>query len=116
MLLESVIKLIGALRTQGKTPVAEMCRTCRYFWPKAHSKDPERPHLCAFVDAPFRIPTPSRSTAPTTSRPPSDGGVVGQVGLGKLPFVGELPHLEDDRRVGLLNSGDGRHLMADEVE
>jgi hypothetical protein len=29
-----------------------MCVTCRYFRPHVHS-DPERPHHCAFVDAPF---------------------------------------------------------------
>jgi hypothetical protein len=29
-----------------------MCATCVFFRPDVHD-DPERPHHCAFVDAPF---------------------------------------------------------------
>ncbi len=51
-LLRSVVKMIAALQQQGRIPVARMCPTCRYFRPNVHD-DPERPHHCAFVDAPF---------------------------------------------------------------
>ena len=30
-----------------------MCVSCRFFQPHAHPEDAERPHHCAFVDAPF---------------------------------------------------------------
>lgn len=53
VLLRAVVKLIGALQEQGRIPVAKMCPTCRYFRPNVHPEDPERPHHCAFVDAPF---------------------------------------------------------------
>jgi DNA-binding MarR family transcriptional regulator len=51
-LLRAVVKMISALQEQGRIPVARMCPTCRYFRPNVHD-DPERPHHCAFVDAPF---------------------------------------------------------------
>jgi hypothetical protein len=30
-----------------------MCVYCRFFRPYAHPDDPEQPHHCAFVNAPF---------------------------------------------------------------
>ncbi|MER3396781.1 MAG: MarR family transcriptional regulator [Acidimicrobiia bacterium] len=51
-LLDIVTTLIRRLQEQGAIPVARMCLTCVYFRPNAHP-DPERPHHCAFVDAPF---------------------------------------------------------------
>ncbi|HXF71921.1 MAG TPA: MarR family transcriptional regulator [Actinomycetota bacterium] len=53
VLLGAVVKLIRSLQEQGRIPVARMCPTCRFFRPNAHPEDPERPHHCAFVDAPF---------------------------------------------------------------
>ena len=53
VLLRAVVKLIRSLQEQGRIPVARMCPTCRFFRPNAHPEDPERPHHCAFVDAPF---------------------------------------------------------------
>lgn len=53
VLLRAVVKLIRSLQDQGRIPVARMCPTCRFFRPHAHPEDPERPHHCAFVDAPF---------------------------------------------------------------
>lgn len=53
VLLGAVVKLVRSLQEQGRIPVARMCPTCRYFRPNAHPEDPERPHHCAFVDAPF---------------------------------------------------------------
>jgi DNA-binding MarR family transcriptional regulator len=52
VLLRTVTKLIRSLQGRGLIPVARMCATCRFFRPHVHS-DPERPHHCAFVDAPF---------------------------------------------------------------
>ncbi len=51
-LLTTVVKLVRALQEQGRIPVARMCPTCRFFRPNVHP-DPERPHHCALVDAPF---------------------------------------------------------------
>jgi len=52
-LLSAVVKLVRSLQEQGRIPVARMCPTCRFFRPNAHPDDPDRPHHCAFVDAPF---------------------------------------------------------------
>ncbi|HXF71574.1 MAG TPA: MarR family winged helix-turn-helix transcriptional regulator [Actinomycetota bacterium] len=53
VLLRAVVKLVRSLQEQGRISVARMCPTCRFFRPNAHPDDPERPHHCAFVDAPF---------------------------------------------------------------
>lgn len=50
--LKGLIKMIRALQERGQIPVARMCVTCRFFRPNAHP-DPDRPHHCAFVNAPF---------------------------------------------------------------
>lgn len=51
-LLRSLTKMVRALQEAGQIPVARMCVTCRFFRPDVHD-DAERPHHCAFVDAPF---------------------------------------------------------------
>lgn len=50
--LRGLTKMIRRLQEQGRIPIARMCTTCSFFRPDVHS-DPERPHHCAFVDAPF---------------------------------------------------------------
>jgi DNA-binding MarR family transcriptional regulator len=50
--LRGLVKMIRALQERGEIPVSRMCVTCRFFRPHAHD-DPDRPHHCAFVDAPF---------------------------------------------------------------
>jgi hypothetical protein len=60
------------LQERGAIPVAKMCVTCRYFRPNVHP-DPERPHHCAFVDAPFgdrslRLDCPDQEPAPSKER------------------------------------------------
>jgi DNA-binding MarR family transcriptional regulator len=50
--LRGLMKMIRILQEQGRVPPARMCATCRYFRPNVH-RDTERPHHCAFVDAPF---------------------------------------------------------------
>jgi DNA-binding MarR family transcriptional regulator len=50
--LRGLTKMIRVLQEQGRIPPARMCATCRFFRPNAHP-DSERPHHCAFVDAPF---------------------------------------------------------------
>lgn len=67
--LEGLIKMIRALQERGQIPVARMCVTCRFFRPNAHP-DPDRPHHCAFVNAPFggrslRIDCPDHQSAET---------------------------------------------------
>lgn len=52
VLLKSLVKMIRSLQERGQIPVAKMCATCRFFRPNVHA-DAERPHHCAFVDAPF---------------------------------------------------------------
>ena len=51
-LLRGLVKTIRALREQGNIPISQMCVTCNFFRPNVHD-DPERPHHCAYVDAPF---------------------------------------------------------------
>lgn len=48
-----LIELIRKLQLDGSIPVQRMCVTCRWFRPFAHPGDAERPHHCAYVDAPF---------------------------------------------------------------
>src|SRR5579875_978167 len=50
--LRALIKMIRRLQERGQIPLSRMCVTCRFFRPHAH-RDPERPHHCDFVDAPF---------------------------------------------------------------
>jgi DNA-binding MarR family transcriptional regulator len=51
-LLRGLSAVIRELQERGEIPVQRMCVTCRYFRPHVHA-DAERPHHCAFVDAPF---------------------------------------------------------------
>lgn len=50
--LRGLVKMIRNLQLRGEIPVARMCVTCRYFRPNVHP-DPDMPHHCDFVDAPF---------------------------------------------------------------
>jgi DNA-binding MarR family transcriptional regulator len=52
ILLLALIKIIRMLQERGQIPVSRMCVTCRFFRPHVHA-DPERPHHCMFVNAPF---------------------------------------------------------------
>lgn len=52
VLFRSLIKMIKVLQERRQIPVSRMCITCRFFQPNVNS-DLERPHHCAFVDAPF---------------------------------------------------------------
>jgi DNA-binding MarR family transcriptional regulator len=45
-------KTILSLQRQGAIEPQRLCLTCRFFRPYVHS-DAEKPHHCAFVDAPF---------------------------------------------------------------
>jgi hypothetical protein len=60
--------MIRTLQERGRIPVARMCVSCRYFQPFRYP-DPDRPHHCAFVDAPFgdgelRLDCPDHAAAP----------------------------------------------------
>jgi len=48
----SIVKMIKTMQERGQIPVSRMCATCTYFRPNRHP-DPEKPHHCAYVDAPF---------------------------------------------------------------
>ena len=66
--LRALIAMIRTLQEKGRIPVARMCVSCRFFRPYQHD-DPDRPHHCAFVDAPFgdaelRLDCPDHRTAP----------------------------------------------------
>jgi hypothetical protein len=50
--LLGLLKIIRQLQGRGLVPVARMCVTCRFFRPNVHD-DADRPHHCAFVDAPM---------------------------------------------------------------
>lgn len=50
--LRGLVKIIRSLQQAGDIPAQRMCLSCRYFRPNLHA-DSERPHHCAFVDAPF---------------------------------------------------------------
>ncbi|MGF1513993.1 MAG: MarR family winged helix-turn-helix transcriptional regulator [Elainellaceae cyanobacterium] len=50
--LQGLIKIILKLQQQGQISVAKMCVTCPHFRPNVYF-DPEYPHHCSFVDAPF---------------------------------------------------------------
>ncbi|GIF40150.1 MarR family winged helix-turn-helix transcriptional regulator [Actinoplanes xinjiangensis] len=51
-MLRGMTTLMRELQDRRAIPVSQMCLTCRFFVPRAHP-DPERPHHCNFVDAPF---------------------------------------------------------------
>lgn len=51
-LLQGLMQVIYQMQLQGEIPIARICPTCTYFRPNVHSS-PERPHHCAYVDAPF---------------------------------------------------------------
>ncbi len=66
--LRGLVTMIRTLQERGRIPVARMCVSCRFFRPY-HHRDPDRPHHCAFVDAPFgdgglRLDCPDHLTAP----------------------------------------------------
>jgi DNA-binding MarR family transcriptional regulator len=52
VLLRLLTKLIRGLQLRGELAPQRMCGTCRFFQPHVHD-DPERPHHCGYVDAPF---------------------------------------------------------------
>ncbi|MDP1570980.1 MAG: MarR family winged helix-turn-helix transcriptional regulator [Vicinamibacterales bacterium] len=53
-LLTALVKMIRTLQEQGQIPISRMCATCTHFRPHVH--DGDRPHHCAFVDAPMGAP------------------------------------------------------------
>jgi len=51
-LLKALVKVIRTLQNKGEISVARMCVSCRYFQPRRYP-DPDRPHHCSYVNAPF---------------------------------------------------------------
>lgn len=49
----ALIKTVRALQEAGDIPIQRMCLSCRFFRPFARPGDSEKPHVCAFADAPF---------------------------------------------------------------
>ncbi|GAA1253695.1 MarR family transcriptional regulator [Kitasatospora nipponensis] len=52
-MLRGTTAMIRVLQRHQAIPVSRTCVTCRFYRPDAHPEDPDRPHHCAFVDAPF---------------------------------------------------------------
>jgi DNA-binding MarR family transcriptional regulator len=52
-MLRSTTAIMRELQARHAIPISRMCLTCRFFEPSAHQDDPDRPHHCHFVDAPF---------------------------------------------------------------
>ncbi|MCL4743229.1 MAG: MarR family transcriptional regulator [Phycisphaerales bacterium] len=50
--VRGLVKMVHSLQEEGQIPHSRMCPSCIYFRPHAHA-DQERPHHCAFVDAPI---------------------------------------------------------------
>lgn len=50
--LQGLVKVVRALQEREVIPVARMCVSCRFFHPNVYKRS-DRPHHCAFVDAPF---------------------------------------------------------------
>jgi DNA-binding MarR family transcriptional regulator len=63
------------LQEARQIPTSLMCLTCRHVRPRQYPENPEKPHHCAFVDAPFgdrdlQIDCPEHSdSAPLPHRP-----------------------------------------------
>lgn len=53
LLYRTLIKIIRSLQEAGDINVQRLCVTCRYFQPNVRPDDPDRPHVCALVGAPF---------------------------------------------------------------
>lgn len=51
-LLLAQVRIIRAMQQAGAIPLQRMCVDCRHFRPHAHP-GPDRPHHCAFVNAPI---------------------------------------------------------------
>lgn len=49
---KGLTSIILRLQEENKIPVSRMCVTCHYFSPNLYD-NPERPHHCNLVDAPF---------------------------------------------------------------
>ncbi|MDQ8027624.1 MAG: MarR family winged helix-turn-helix transcriptional regulator [Brevundimonas sp.] len=49
----ALIKIIRSIQDAGAVSVQRMCVTCRFFQPNVRPDDPERPHVCGLVGAPF---------------------------------------------------------------
>lgn len=70
--LRGLTKMIRQLQERGDIPVAGLCVTCAHFRPNVHL-DAERPHHCAFVNAPFgdyslRLDCAEHESAPPEQR------------------------------------------------
>lgn len=53
VMLRALTTMIRELQLSGRISVQRMCASCVYFLPNAHPGDPDAPHHCAYVDAPF---------------------------------------------------------------
>lgn len=51
-LLRALARILQKLQEEERIPAARMCITCEHFRPNFYN-DPQRPHHCAFVGAPF---------------------------------------------------------------
>lgn len=66
--LRTLVKVVRSLQAAGDIAPQRTCVTCVFFRPRVHD-DPQAPHHCAFVDAPFgdrhlRLDCPEQEEAP----------------------------------------------------
>lgn len=85
-LLRALVKMIRALQTAGRIPIARMCVSCRHFRANVHP-DPALPHHCALVDAAFgdrhlRLDCAEHDAAPAEDAARAWRSFVGGVGAG----------------------------------
>jgi len=72
VMLRALTRMIASLEAQGQIPASRMCATCVHFRPGAHAGS-DRPHHCAFIDAPIaaadlRLDCPDHDPAPPEHR------------------------------------------------
>ncbi len=53
VLYRALIKVIRSMQEAGDINAQRLCVSCRYFQPYVRADDPDRPHVCALVGAPF---------------------------------------------------------------
>jgi DNA-binding MarR family transcriptional regulator len=110
VLLRAIIKMIRVLQERGEISVSRMCVTCRFFKPYAHA-DPQRPHHCAFVDAPFgdaelRLDCQDQEPAPAT-----EAALAWERFARGCSQTGTLPEAEESRPFGPAISKEGEETI-----
>ncbi|MBW7905904.1 MAG: MarR family winged helix-turn-helix transcriptional regulator [Phycisphaerae bacterium] len=89
-LLRILVKMIHALQVDGQIPVARMCPTCNYFRPNVHASA-DKPHHCAFVDAPLADADLRLDCADHEMLTPPERRRLWSLFVGEKPLAGGFP-------------------------